>query len=147
MFKSRLFKSRRILLGNCIFGIMYVAIFALINFAFLNFKAAMVISIIFATGVLEPVCWMLKVDSAIQKLKSKSKKILYNSIFMKTVKNMSDDELQENLALVKEWLEESQGNGFTDRQKEILSVMHNKDIEIIQAEIDKRTNCRMKGTN
>ena len=67
MFKSELFKSRRILLGNCIFGILYAATFALINFAFLNFKVAMVISIIFATGVLKPVFWMLKVDNAVQR--------------------------------------------------------------------------------
>jgi len=67
MFKSKLFKPRRVLLGNCIFGILYVAIFALINFAFLNFNIAMVISIIFATGVLKPVCWILKVDNVIRR--------------------------------------------------------------------------------
>jgi hypothetical protein len=64
----------------------------------------------------------------------------HNSEFTKTVITMSDKELQESLELVKEWLEESQGNEFTQKQKETLGKMHNQDIEIIQAEISKRVN-------
>lgn len=67
MFKAKLFKSRRILLGNCIFDILYVFVFALINFVALNFSTAAIMTVMFATGVLKPVRWMLKIDNAVRK--------------------------------------------------------------------------------
>ena len=65
---------------------------------------------------------------------------VHNSEFTKTVITMSDEELQEDLELVKEWLKENQGNGFTDKQKEILGKAYNQAIENIQAEISRRVN-------
>ena len=68
-------------------------------------------------------------------------------IFGESVKSMSECELKETLELVKEWLEESQEDEVPEVHRKNLKKLHNREIEIIQAEIDKRTNCRIEGTN
>ena len=66
-------------------------------------------------------------------------KLHFTPVFSEKVKNMSEQELKENLEYVKELLEESQGDGIPEVHKKNLKKLHTQEIEIIQAEIDKRS--------
>jgi hypothetical protein len=54
------------------------------------------------------------------------------------LKSLSKKELTQELTLAREWLQESQGDGFTAKEKQILKESHTKTINKIQQEISTR---------
>jgi hypothetical protein len=54
------------------------------------------------------------------------------------LKNLSKKQLVRELGLAREWLNESQGSGFTPKQKDNLGKVHRETIGKILGELNQR---------